>query len=614
MALQVNLTLSKTYFLPGEVVQVYVQICNEIENGRSCSDSQALHVKELSFQACGSEKTDPIFVHCLHLPNVPAVVTESRKRVRNIFSTECAVLVSDKVLEPHAVQDFQLRFRLPTVLPPSFRGSAVRFSYMIHVKAVYELHRGKHEAMVYETTASTNLMVWPNTQPSMQPSSANVDNHRTNSFDNSLRGWGLGISDTSALDPVRSEKFRNIGLANDKIEPRSMPCNDGDEGSLTAPTPKSVPLDAVTSSHAGRGNNSCEDGDMTICDYNLGRSCRIRWQELLMNNVNGIDSSRSNCSPYRAEVSTEPRNPTASAPFSRGVIPFGVNRPFDALPPLRHTFSVDTGSDLEDASPHRTSAQGFDCYALKTCPGSSVVVTPPYSPSHMQPQLSGRACGLSSFTRYISRRTSLFGKVYILNLGEQPLLRLLPHAPLEMPLQPGATFGGVLDFRTACSAAGLRTNYRSMTCYDVAILLETEEVISPHCRPQTRRLHALYLRIATSKLVVWSVFHHYFMQNKYDGERSSSGVPYVIRRLYGEHHEVACDGALTSFTFSLPSTATPSFRTPMVTLRWVLRFELAVGPCVDFSTTDSLGRPLRPQLEQLNWSLPLSVQPPAQFR
>lgn len=35
------------------------------------------------------------------------------------------------------------RFRLPAVLPPSFRGSAVRFTYVIQVKAVYEVHTGE---------------------------------------------------------------------------------------------------------------------------------------------------------------------------------------------------------------------------------------------------------------------------------------------------------------------------------------------------------------------------------------------------------------------------------------------------------------------------------------
>ncbi len=35
------------------------------------------------------------------------------------------------------------RFRLPSSLPPTFKGSAVRFSYSINVRAVYQLRQGE---------------------------------------------------------------------------------------------------------------------------------------------------------------------------------------------------------------------------------------------------------------------------------------------------------------------------------------------------------------------------------------------------------------------------------------------------------------------------------------
>lgn len=70
------------------------------------------------------------------------------------------------------------------------------------------------------------------------------------------------------------------------------------------------------------------------------------------------------------------------------------------------------------------------------------------------------------------------------------------------------------------------------------------------------------------------------------------------------------DSALTSFTFSLPATAAPSFRTPLVALRWVMRFELTVGPHMSFATVDRHVRSLRSPLEQLVWSLPLHLRSP----
>jgi hypothetical protein len=58
---------------------------------------------------------------------------------------------------------------------------------------------------------------------------------------------------------------------------------------------------------------------------------------------------------------------------------------------------------------------------------------------------------------------------------------------------------------------------------------------------------------------------------------SSGSNDGVIRRLYWEHQELTPDTLVTHFTFSIPPHAPPSFRTPMVSLRWVVRFELSIS-------------------------------------
>ncbi len=82
--------------------------------------------------------------------------------------------------------------------------------------------------------------------------------------------------------------------------------------------------------------------------------------------------------------------------------------------------------------------------------------------------------------------------------------------------------------------------------------------------------------------------------------------------------------ASSHFIFTLPAAATPSFRTPMVSLRWALHFELLVGPppaehvTAAVGATGSLGRGgggtgsrVAPPLQRLLWSLPLVVLPPS---
>lgn len=123
----------------------------------------------------------------------------------------------------------------------------------------------------------------------------------------------------------------------------------------------------------------------------------------------------------------------------RSLIPFGVNRPFAAALP-RHTslgtFAdalPDTDSDLDDdlregAAGGRPSASGTagtrapnGVVRQRTLSGTSAM--------HMQRQLSsggaGAASGIGPFGRAPTRKGSLFGKVYALNVGDQPLLRLL---------------------------------------------------------------------------------------------------------------------------------------------------------------------------------------------
>jgi Rgp1 len=74
-----------------------------------------------------------------------------------------------------------------------------------------------------------------------------------------------------------------------------------------------------------------------------------------------------------------------------------------------------------------------------------------------------------------------------------------------------------------------------------------------------------------------------------------------IRRLFQEIQEVTQDVIFTSFTFTIPSTATPCFQTQIVALRWTLRFEFLV-------TRAGAAKWALP--EELVWRLPLAVSSP----
>ncbi|KAG2429368.1 hypothetical protein HXX76_011133 [Chlamydomonas incerta] len=624
---------------------------------------------ELSFQAYGSERTDPSFIHRLHRPDVPVDVSDSRKQVRTIFSTEPAVLVNDQVLAPRAVQHFQLRFRLPAPLPPSFRGSSVRFLYLIQVKSVYEVHRGGLEAVVYETTASTSLMVWPSTGLALAAApgggGGGMPDRRSSSLDTSNSSTAAALSAAAAAVAAAAggtggaarESLSRTNTAGGGAGAGQGPMDSQRRLSSAGGVPPS-PSAAQTPTHssaaplaspsgggpgaaggatggggAGSGQGAADDSDVGMIDYVLGRNnCRIRWQEVLPAQGSGPRGDASGRG--RTDGGGGGGGPGGAAgggfgpgggqggvvntagSVGRSVIPFGVNRPF--APPFLTAasnagaglapFAADSDLDDEDeggAGRRLGAVNGSTAGPLQGAAGAAGQAGGGGSSSGgatgVQRQMSAGAAGLGPYARQPSRRGSLFGKVYALNVGEQPLLRLL--------MQPGATFGGVLDFRPPASlqpqasaslgaagssqpgggasfsgaaAAAAAVARPPVACHDVVVLLESEEVVSAECRPQGKR----------------------------DGSGIPGGTPYVIRRLHAEAHELTADTALTSFTFSLPATATPSFRTPMVALRWVLRFELTVGPRINFAALDKRLKSPRPAFEQLVWSLPLVVRPP----
>jgi hypothetical protein len=93
-----------------------------------------------------------------------------------------------------------------------------------------------------------------------------------------------------------------------------------------------------------------------------------------------------------------------------------------------------------------------------------------------------------------------------------------------------------------------------------------------------------------------------------------------IRRVFDEQLEVAADTACTHFIFTIPPDAAASFKTPLVQLRWLLRFEFTAavaaaqqgsGEAVEAAAAQRHEwSPLQGRLEQLSWALPLTVLPP----
>ena len=84
------------------------------------------------------------------------------------------------------------------------------------------------------------------------------------------------------------------------------------------------------------------------------------------------------------------------------------------------------------------------------------------------------------------------------------------------------------------------------------------------------------------------------------------GAANGIRRPYDEAQEASLHSLFCSFMFTVPRDAPAAFRTPLLALRWALRFEFAVvAPRAAAATPP--GR--WPPEEELLWRMPLPVAP-----
>jgi hypothetical protein len=145
-----------------------------------------IHVAELVVECFGIERVDPSWISSLYLADVPSV-KDHRRVSRKIFSCEPIKLLSSQHLLPGHLAEYAVRWavqqlypcsaqpystspatqgepqmlnssshgacltrtagcchrvKLPAQLPPTFRGSSIRFSYHFQARAEYTCEGG----------------------------------------------------------------------------------------------------------------------------------------------------------------------------------------------------------------------------------------------------------------------------------------------------------------------------------------------------------------------------------------------------------------------------------------------------------------------------------------
>ncbi|XP_024544901.1 uncharacterized protein LOC9644561 [Selaginella moellendorffii] len=115
-----DLRLDRKVYRPGDAVTATV----EISNPASASDGgDLILVEEFAVEVRGTEKLDPQWIVT---PKPPGL---KQKRGERIFLESCGPLVSGVFVEGGLTRSYLVRTVLPKLLPPSFRGTAVRYFY-----------------------------------------------------------------------------------------------------------------------------------------------------------------------------------------------------------------------------------------------------------------------------------------------------------------------------------------------------------------------------------------------------------------------------------------------------------------------------------------------------
>jgi hypothetical protein len=210
--------------------------------------------------------------------------------------------------------------------------------------------------------------------------------------------------------------------------------------------------------------------------------------------------------------------------------------------------------------------------------------------------------------------------------GQFPLLRLLLQPPPDGLLQPGGTFGVLLDFRASHGAAAAAAAAGSASMQPICLQVRA------WCRvmiPAVQWWHVMASCVdgrpsaccwrcwccTPTPQVVALLESEEVVLPPHAPSRAAAGVT-AARRLHAEQTALTAHSLAASITLSIPLTAPPSFRTPMVAHKWLLRFELTLGrpkQRSSYSAARQQAEELQPSdldTEQLLWALPLVVYPP----
>ncbi|CAM6097364.1 unnamed protein product [Calypogeia fissa] len=164
-----HVTMDKVAYRPGDVVVATIDIGNNVrptsklrasESGGSIAD--AVLMEDLRVEVKGIERVDPQW---LVTPRVPPG-SKRRRGERTILETSSTSVISNVLIGLGETRTYMVRTMLPKVLPPSYKGTAVRYVYYMTVSVqwtdtvVENGHGASHQPHTAPVELRTPFQVW----------------------------------------------------------------------------------------------------------------------------------------------------------------------------------------------------------------------------------------------------------------------------------------------------------------------------------------------------------------------------------------------------------------------------------------------------------------------
>ncbi len=526
--IQLSLATALPAYRPGDTVTALLHA--------STSLPEDIELKEVEIVFAGVERVDTSWVSPTYRKDVPAINSDRRRVQRNVVKANLQAATQGNFSDAN-LRRFLIRFKLPSWLPPTFKGTAVRYSYYLDAHLSYF----QYDAGVVAAAASTGadppkqgtpgsistrlaLHIWPDQDLNSSETTVannNSTHHKQNNINTSggadviafpgalgeeaqIKCWEVGPG-TAVEDAI--SHISKLITAGSGIPP--SPFSPGRMQTGLSRQESSGPLLAAGAAATVPGTSRGGGGA-------FGSSTRV-----------GHSDSASEISHDEGpQVSSSRQNSTGA-------------------PPSLSRLS------LASETTERSTA------ATTTTSAAATATTNVQSSAE-----AGGTGGLRTFA---------------LRIGDAPLVRVSVHPPLMGPLQPGTTVTGTLEFPTPSTRTTAADGGSLLRCMQVSVMLETEESVESMWKPAGKGATIL-------------------SSGGGGGGNSTGGS---LRKLLEEQIEVTADTSCTNFVFSLPRDATPTFQTPLVSLRWLLRFHFL-----------AMRQEKGAKMEQLSWTLPLIVLPP----